>query len=186
MLKNKKMIPLLGPCYLRERVYEIICANLEPGSLLLPPLRAINAIKELPLYEWITEMGAIYFDISPEMGLQAQQDFQTHSLVYVDLYTIISSFALSTVYTAAISSFTYSSWLTRFCKRAHITCAACVTRSSFSPSSSRSLGIMGVLCTKAILNGLSLPPVPTPRTAAIASQTSTLRSCNLVSARCSS
>ena len=33
-------------------------------------------------------MDAIYFDINPEMGLQAQQDFQT--LVYEHLYTIIS------------------------------------------------------------------------------------------------
>jgi hypothetical protein len=38
-------------------------------------------MKEMPLYEWILEMDAIYFDINPEMGLQAQQDFQT--LVYV-------------------------------------------------------------------------------------------------------
>jgi hypothetical protein len=32
-----------GP--IRERVYEIKKACLEPGSLLLPPLRAINALK---------------------------------------------------------------------------------------------------------------------------------------------
>ena len=38
-----------GP--IRERVYEIICANLEPGSLLLQSLRQINAAKDLPLYE---------------------------------------------------------------------------------------------------------------------------------------
>ena len=42
----------------------------------------------MALYEWILEMDAIYFDINPEMGLQAQQDFQT--LVYEHLYTIIS------------------------------------------------------------------------------------------------
>jgi hypothetical protein len=75
-----------GP--IRERVYEIICANLEPGSLLLQSLRQINAMKEMPLYEWILEMDAIYFDINSEMGLQVQQDFQT--LVYEHLYTIIS------------------------------------------------------------------------------------------------
>jgi hypothetical protein len=75
-----------GP--IRERAYEIICANLEPGSLLLQSLRQINAVKEMPLYEWILEMDAIYFDINPEMGLQAQQDFQT--LVYEYLYAIIS------------------------------------------------------------------------------------------------
>jgi hypothetical protein len=75
-----------GP--VRERVYKIICANLEPGSLLLQPLRQINAAKDLPLYEWVLEMDAIYFDINPEMGLQAQQDFQT--LVYEHLHTIIS------------------------------------------------------------------------------------------------
>jgi hypothetical protein len=75
-----------GP--IRERVYEIICANLEPGSLLLQSLRQINAMKEMPLYEWVLEMDAIYFDINPEIGPQAQQDFQT--LVYEHLYTIIS------------------------------------------------------------------------------------------------
>jgi hypothetical protein len=75
-----------GP--IRERVYEIIRANLEPGSLLLDSLRQINAVKDMPLYEWVIEMDAIYFDINPEMGLQAQQDFQT--LVYEHLYTIIS------------------------------------------------------------------------------------------------
>ena len=75
-----------GP--IRERVYEIICANLEPGSQLLQSLRQINAVKDMALYEWILEMDAIYFDINPEMGLQAQQDFQT--LVYEHLYTIIS------------------------------------------------------------------------------------------------
>jgi hypothetical protein len=67
-------------------------ACLEPGGLLLTPLRAINAIRELPLTQWIVEMDAIYFDISPEMGLQAQQDFQ--SIVYSDLFTTISFFAL--------------------------------------------------------------------------------------------
>jgi hypothetical protein len=56
------------------------------------PLRATNAIKELPLTDWVMEMGAIYFDINPEMGLQAQQDWQT--LVYLDLYTTTSFFPL--------------------------------------------------------------------------------------------
>jgi hypothetical protein len=55
-----------GP--IRERVYEIICANLEPGSLLLQSLRQINAVKDMALYELILEMDAIYFDINPEMG----------------------------------------------------------------------------------------------------------------------
>ena len=64
-----------GP--IREKGYEIMKACLEPGSLLLPPLRAINALKEIPLTQWVVEMDAIYFDISPEMGLQAQQDFQS-------------------------------------------------------------------------------------------------------------
>jgi hypothetical protein len=85
-----------GP--IREKVYEIIKACLEPGSLLLPPLCAINALKELPLTQWIVEMDAICFDISPEMGLQAQQDFQ--SLVYSDLFTTISFFALFQLYTS--------------------------------------------------------------------------------------
>jgi hypothetical protein len=79
-----------GP--IRERVYEIICANLEPGSQLLQSLRQINAVKDMALYEWILEMDAIYFDINPEMGLQAQHDFQT--LVYEHLYTTISFFIL--------------------------------------------------------------------------------------------
>jgi hypothetical protein len=61
---------------------------LEPGSLLLQSLRQINALKDMPLYEWILEMDAIYFDINPEMGLQVQQDFQT--LVCEHLYTTIS------------------------------------------------------------------------------------------------
>jgi hypothetical protein len=43
-----------GP--IRERVYEIICTNLEPaGSLLLQSLRQINAMKEMPLCEWILD-----------------------------------------------------------------------------------------------------------------------------------
>jgi hypothetical protein len=83
---------------IREKVYEIIKVCLEPGSLLLPPLRATNALKELPLTQWVVEMDAIYFDISPEMGLQAQQDFQ--SLVYSDLLAIISFFTLFQLYTS--------------------------------------------------------------------------------------
>jgi hypothetical protein len=43
-------------------------------------------------------MDAIYFDISPEMGLQAQQDFQ--SLVYSDFFTAISFFALFQLHTS--------------------------------------------------------------------------------------
>jgi hypothetical protein len=63
-----------GP--IRERVYEIICANLEPGSLLLQSLRQINnAVEDMPLYEWVLEMDAIYFDINPEMG---QRRFEGH------------------------------------------------------------------------------------------------------------
>jgi hypothetical protein len=49
--------------------------------------KPVVAVKDMPLYEWVLEMDAIYFDINPEMGLQAQQDFQT--LVYEHLYTII-------------------------------------------------------------------------------------------------
>jgi hypothetical protein len=44
-------------------------------------------VEDMPLCEWVLEMDAIYFDINPEMGLQAQQDFQT--LVYGHLYAII-------------------------------------------------------------------------------------------------
>jgi hypothetical protein len=97
-----------GP--IRERVYEIMKACLEPGSLLLPPLQAINALKELPLTQWIVEMEAIYFDISPEMGLQAQQGFQ--SLVHSDLFIIISFFTLFQLCTPVIWSSTSSSWRT--------------------------------------------------------------------------
>jgi hypothetical protein len=60
------------------------------------PLRATNAIKELPLTDWVMEMGAIYFDINPEMGLQAQQDWQT--LVYLVCIPPLLSFHSPSLY----------------------------------------------------------------------------------------
>jgi hypothetical protein len=61
----------------------------------------------MPLYEWILGMGAIYFDINPEMGLQAQQDFQTP--VYEHLYAIISFFILFSRYAMGSTSGSYVS-----------------------------------------------------------------------------
>jgi hypothetical protein len=88
-----------GP--IRERVYEIMKACLEPGSLLLPPLQAINALKELPLTQWIVEMEAIYFDISPEMGLQAQQPTGFSVLSTLGfVYHHFLLYFISTVYTS--------------------------------------------------------------------------------------
>jgi hypothetical protein len=77
-----------GP--IRERVYEIMKACLEPGSLLLPPLRAINALKELPLYGRAQSITTTRFDghhptdkiqriYGPPGGLEIRQQHRRRS-----------------------------------------------------------------------------------------------------------
>ena len=72
----------------RERVYEIIKACLEPDCLWQASLKLYNSMPNSCLTGWIHELDAAYFQVSPEMGLKAQQDFQR--IVYLPDYTITS------------------------------------------------------------------------------------------------
>jgi hypothetical protein len=72
----------------RERVYEIKKACLEPDCLWQASLKLYNSMPISCLTGWIHELDAAYFQVSPEIGLKAQQDFQR--IVYLPDYSITS------------------------------------------------------------------------------------------------
>jgi hypothetical protein len=100
-----------GP--IRERAYEIICANLEPGSLLLQSLRQINAMKEMPIYEWILEMDAIYTSTSTPRWAYRRNRILKPSFTSICIPSFLSSF--SSVNTPMSMSDTRSSRTTMVC-----------------------------------------------------------------------
>ena len=59
---------------------------------LATSLKLYNSMPSSCLTGWIHELDATYFQVSPEMGLKAQQDFQR--IVYLPDYTVTSFIVL--------------------------------------------------------------------------------------------
>ena len=79
-----------GP--IRDRIYKIIKASLHTRSLWLPQLKFIYSVETMCMSSFFAELDSIYFRMSPESSLKAQQSFQ--SLVYLPDFTIQSFFMM--------------------------------------------------------------------------------------------
>jgi hypothetical protein len=85
-----------GP--IRDRIYKIIKASLHTKSLWLPQLKFIYGVETMCMSSFFAELDSIYFRMSPESSLKAQQSFQ--GLVYLPDFTIQSFFVIFAAFVA--------------------------------------------------------------------------------------